>query len=320
VAKNRRRGQRTDTTTLPWWGWLIAAVICWLIGHMMTGSPPPKSALASVAHRPLNAITLILSYGIAAVCLVKAFAGGVFAILDRRSGSHDQNGDRKADAEETRIEPQWSRNAPDLYDEWKDVGRIDPRISVDTTSWNLALIKALEWKRLEQLTAVYFRTLRFRVEEANFGPDGGVDLRLYSGQSKSVGVLVQCKAWNTWCVGVKEVRELFGVMAAEGVNEGILVTSSWFSKDAIAFAAGKNIALIDGEDLVKKLKNLPPEDQAHILALTTSDDFMTPTCPSCGVKMARRVAQRTGDAFWGCRHYPRCRYTLKISNLQGRGF
>ena len=197
--------------------------------------------------------------------------------------------------------------------------RIDPRWGdglpvdappIDTGSWSTRLLQALEWKRLEQLCAAYFRTLKFRVEEATHGPDGGVDLRLYEGSAKTPGVLVQCKAWNSWKVGVKEIRELFGVMAAEGVNEGILVTTSTFTDEATAFAQGKNIALIDGADLLTKLRSLPTEDQELILGLVTAGDFTTPTCPSCGIKMVSRVAQATGDLFWGCVRYPACRSTI----------
>ena len=159
---------------------------------------------------------------------------------------------------------------------------------------------------------MYFRTLKFRVEEAAPGPDGGVDLRLYSEGSPRVGVLVQCKAWNSLKVGVKEVRELFGVMAAEGVNEGIFVTTSGFTVEAHEFARGKTIALIDGPDLLGKLLALPVEDQRHILERCTADDFQTPTCPSCGIKMVKRTASRTGQQFWGCANYPRCRTTLAI--------
>lgn len=181
---------------------------------------------------------------------------------------------------------------------------------VDTTRWSMDLLKALEWKRLEQLSAVYFRTLGFRVEEADHGPDGGVDLRLYERYGKRPGILVQCKAWNSWKVGVKEMRELFGVMAAEEVGEGIFVTTSTFTEEARQFARGKNIALIDADDLLKKIHDLRPEDQVHILGLVTQGDFTTPTCPSCGIKMVRRTAQATGQSFWGCLRFPQCRTTI----------
>ena len=42
------------------------------------------------------------------------------------------------------------------------------------------------------------------------------------------------------------MREFYGVMAAGGATGGFVVTSDVFTDDARAFAAGRNIDLIDG--------------------------------------------------------------------------
>ena len=47
-----------------------------------------------------------------------------------------------------------------------------------------------------------------------------------------VAAIVQCKAWQTYNVGVKPVRELFGVMAADRVPEGFFVTTGDYTGDA----------------------------------------------------------------------------------------
>lgn len=36
-----------------------------------------------------------------------------------------------------------------------------------------------------------------------------------------------------------------------------------------------------------------------------------PDCPVCGLRMKRRTSGRTGDQFWGCSAFPRCRGTLR---------
>ena len=88
-------------------------------------------------------------------------------------------------------------------------------------------------------------------------------------------------------------------------------TTSKFSKDAREFAQGKNIALIDGQDLLEKLRHLPLEEQAAILEEVTAGDFRTPSCPSCGIKMLLRHGR---ESFWGCATFPRCRATLKFTS------
>lgn len=276
---------------IPWWLWLLFGVGAWLIARGMIGlKPAPPLTPVKLLHTSLLQLAgNVLSLTGPIISVLLAIASGRIRAKSRLAQFPD-------------------RQEPILSD-----GDATSRQAWDTTKWSLPLLRALEWKRLEQLSAVYFRTLKFRVEEAKPGPDGGVDLKLFSGTSASPGVLVQCKAWSSWKVGVKEIRELFGVMAAEGVDEGILVTTSSFSKDAVDFARGKNIALIDGEDLLSKLLSLPLEDQAHMLMLATSGDFTTPTCPSCGIKMVMRMAQGTGDAFWGCSRFPLCRSRIGIA-------
>jgi restriction system protein len=73
-----------------------------------------------------------------------------------------------------------------------------------------------------------------------------VDLILTQGTERFI---VQCKQWRAQQVPVSIVRELYGVMAAQQAAGGYVVTSGRFTKDAIAFAEGRNIELIDGEVL-----------------------------------------------------------------------
>ena len=47
-----------------------------------------------------------------------------------------------------------------------------------------------------------------------------------------------------------------------------------------------------------------------LLALATEGDFLTPTCPACGVKMTARSNSPYGRKFWGCVNYPRCAQTF----------
>ena len=50
---------------------------------------------------------------------------------------------------------------------------------------------------------------------------------------------------------------------------------------------------------------MPMQAQRNLLAVCTSGDYTTPTCPSCGIKLVERIIG--GKAAWGCRNYPRCR-------------
>ena len=198
---------------------------------------------------------------------------------------------------------------PDWHDGWQ---RVEPRgtPTLNTSTWSVDLLRALEWHRVEILCVAYFEALGFKATATPFGADGGVDIHLYAKGSSQCAILVQCKAWIARDVGVKTVRELFGVMAAENVSEGVLVTTGSFTQDARAFASETKVHLIDGPDLLKKLQSLPAEQSQTILKAATDGDFTTPTCPSCGIPMVRRTTKAEKNDFWGCRNYPRCRQIL----------
>lgn len=176
--------------------------------------------------------------------------------------------------------------------------------------WSLEVLRSLEWKRFETVCAVYLRMIGLEPEETRIGADGGVDIRVYRpGKEKPVGI-VQCKAWSSYKVGVKPVRELYGVMAAEGITTGKFITSGEFTREALEFAEGKKLRLISGERFLAAIRKLSEEKQQALLEEALEGDYRTPTCPQCGIKMKVRQGRNGGRQFWGCVRYPRCRATL----------
>jgi restriction system protein len=176
-------------------------------------------------------------------------------------------------------------------------------------------VSALSWRDFEALVGEGFRHRGFTVtERAGAGPDGGVDLSMARGHER---FLVQCKQWRARQVGVAVVRELYGVMAAERVAGGYVVTAGSFTKDAKAFAAGRNIELMDGKALEELLREgrsavLRPLDSMSEIGVTTPK---APVCPKCRSSMVLRTAKRganVGSPFWGCVQYPKCRQTVGI--------
>jgi restriction system protein len=181
---------------------------------------------------------------------------------------------------------------------------------VDTRKWTAQLLKQLEWRRFEELCAAYFQALGFRTNIAQSGPDGAVDIHLVAEGAQTASIVVQCKAWDAYRVGIKAARELRSAMASAKAGEGVLLTSGRFTQEAVDFARKENIQLIDGADLLAKIDALLPEKALALLDLATRGDFLTPTCPSCSVKMISRQSTQGGRKFWGCRNYPRCKQTL----------
>jgi len=111
------------------------------------------------------------------------------------------------------------------------------------------------WAELEQVVGAAYQRLGYQlVRRGGAHPDGGVDLELRRAGEK---VLVQCKYWKTWQVGVRPVRELWGVVAGEGATRAIFVTTGGYTAAARDFAKDKAIELLDGPALTSLLKARP---------------------------------------------------------------
>jgi restriction system protein len=183
---------------------------------------------------------------------------------------------------------------------------------------DLNWVRGLSWRGFEKQLAEVYRQKGYEVEETGGGgPDGGIDLKLHKDGQTAV---VQCKHWKTWKVNVKPVRELFGVMTAEGADSAIFIISGSYTSDALRFAEGKPIELIDQRGFLELVRHFQRELQKHYGVESSDqnqppafDSKITPQCPHCNSPMKLRTAKKgktAGSQFWGCSKYPDCRGTL----------
>jgi restriction system protein len=196
-------------------------------------------------------------------------------------------------------------SAPGWNQRWQRAAFLQHHID---TEW----LNRLSWQDFERQVAEVYRQRGYQVEEVGGGgADGGVDLKLKRG---SAAAIVQCKKWKTLKVGVRPVRELFGVLVAEKAHRAVLITSGVYSDEAIRFAEGKPIDLIDGAQLTQMLRQfqqvLKQSIEPSMASITTTlqpvlmDKIPArPNCPLCGNSMVLRRAKKgahTGREFWGC--------------------
>ena len=168
----------------------------------------------------------------------------------------------------------------------------------------IGTLRTISWREFEELVGEAYRRKGYTVTETGGGgADGGVDLVLRKGGEK---LLVQCKHWKMDKVGVKVIRELYGVVAAEGATGGIVIASGTFTQEARDFARGKPLELLDGSELLKLIAEvqktpMPLSNRSH-------DNI----CPLCGAEMVLRTAKKgsnAGEKFYGCSAFPKCRAT-----------
>lgn len=180
---------------------------------------------------------------------------------------------------------------------------------------DLQWVEKLTWREFETNVAAVYRKRGYCVEHlGGNGPDGGIDIVLVKGGRKTV---VQCKHWRTSKVGVKPIRELYGVMTAEKADAAILIASGSYTPDAKEFAKGKPIELLGRDEFITLVREFqtalrgqkPPPRETSTPAQTAppvTAPVSTPACPSCNSPMVLRTAKQSANAgkqFWGCSNF-----------------
>ncbi len=272
---------------LPWWTGVTLALLSYLLLHKLAAQPiaaaaPPGHVSATVTQGLWKGLAGVGQYIVPILCL----AGAGISALQRKVRQN-------------------------LI---ADVAQSQAGNALD----------GMSWREFEMLVGEGFRLQGYHVvETGGGGADGGVDLVLSRpGKNGGEKFLVQCKQWRAYKVGVDVVRELYGVMAARGAAGGIVVTSGRFTDEAVSFASGRNVTLVDGpklQSLIQQARartgSAPSRTSAQPPAQKNAVPAQSPSCPACSKHMVRRTAKRganAGGEFWGCTGYPACRGTRPI--------
>ena len=148
----------------------------------------------------------------------------------------------------------------------KPGGLSDARITVTEISDALLaeiareplLLYKLTPRRFEQLVARIFEDLGYRVTLTPETRDGGFDILLEASvASGRLLTLVECKKWApNRSVSVEIVRNLYGVLSRTNATQGLIVTTSRFTRDAQLEqdAVQYRMGLRDFDDLESWLK------------------------------------------------------------------
>jgi restriction system protein len=122
---------------------------------------------------------------------------------------------------------------------------------------DLFAISAWSRNELERRVVAAYRHRGYQVvapEGAAAEPDAGLLLT-----AATQRLLLQCKYWKTRKLAELPVRELFGMMAAQGATAGMLITSGSFTLEASRFAGFGRIQLLDASRLLALLRQTARE-------------------------------------------------------------
>jgi restriction system protein len=283
MARRKRQSPAEDimdiVALLPWWAGVALAVSTYVLFHWLAGRPQPTMTDPQQVARLIPGMFITAASGLLQVVAPILCLIAAGASAVRRT----------------------KRTA---------------LVSTVTQSKGAEALDGMSWREFELLVGEAFRLQGYQVkEQGGARPDGGVDLVL---RKANETFLVQCKQWKAMKVGVDVVRELYGVMAAQGAAGGFVVTSGRFTDDAVAFAAGRNLRLVDGPQLfglLQQARTARSADRQPNAAVpgpvprTPTAVTDAPACPKCSAPMVQRTAKKganAGTQFWGCSKFPAC--------------
>lgn len=303
MARKKKQSGIDVLIRSPWWisallGAVGYIVLRWLLPSLFAGNP----FLVSLAAMS-RSLAWLAPCGFGVIALISFFA-------NKRTNDQTVIPQKPKSNKVSRTEPSFNING---QDKWGNASAPstpfirDVIIPPYTPTWSIESLRSLEWKRFELLCAQYYEATGFKAVTIAAGADGGIDVKLFKIDPNLPIAIVQCKAWSK-AVGVKEVRELLGVMAHEKVARGIFITNGSYTPDALAFGASNPIQLLDGQAFLRKILDLDATAQDRLKAFAFDGDYKTPTCASCGIKLVKK------KAFWGCSNFPRCRTKIYFKN------
>ena len=195
----------------------------------------------------------------------------------------------------------------DMRGRWRPPERASDA-AVRPATWSLAVFDLIEWRRFEALCESLLQHEGHITGSQAYGPDGGIDIRLYSDATKTqLTGIVQCKNWSGKKIGEVQMREFLGLKTDHQVSTGIYITSSTFMPAAQDLANRHDLTLLNGSGLLSRIQALPAGVQQHLLAVATEGDYRRPTCVNCGNKMTLKTNASNGNRFWAC---ARCRHMM----------
>ena len=154
----------------------------------------------------------------------------------------------------------------------------------------------------ENLLAVYFKEMGYKVKTTPASNDYGADLVLHKDNKC---VIVQAKRYKNK-VGISAIQQIAAAKAYYKADRTIVVTNSYYTKQAVNLAKKCDVQLIDRDELIKIMATVNGNEKVR--KVKNVEEII---CNKCGAMMVKKKG-KYGE-FWGCSNYPKCKNTIKIN-------
>ena len=160
-------------------------------------------------------------------------------------------------------------------------------------------IDKMDGRTFEKYLEVFFKKLGYRVERTRYVGDYGADLVVRKNGIKTV---IQAKRYKNK-VGVKAIQEAVAAKGYYQCDEAMVVTNSFYTKQAQILAQANGVKLWNRDDLVRELlsvKNIQEVEPSTLEASATLETEPQPEheeidgqdiCAVCGQPVSQKVKQ-----------------------------
>lgn len=176
----------------------------------------------------------------------------------------------------------------------------------------IGTVDKMSGEQFEEFLLAHFKNLGYKGYTTPVTNDYGADLVIEKDKKR---IVVQAKRWQGR-VKIEAVQQIVAAIQYYKANRGMVVTNSFFTKNAIQLAKSNNIELWDRNRLIKIMNRSKGKEMAQKVVVDDTiknicrDYIPTETkgiCPICKGPLVLRNG--VNGKFYGCSNYPKCKYT-----------
>jgi len=150
-------------------------------------------------------------------------------------------------------------------------------------------IDKIDGKLFEKYLEILFERLGYKVERTRYIGDYGADLIV---RRDGVKTVIQAKRYKSK-VGVRAIQEAVGAKGYYNCDKAMVITNSYFTRQAKELAVKNGVELWDRNDLAKNLLKIKKEGEVKInqSSLNSTSNDSQNRCVVCGVTVSDKVRQ-----------------------------
>lgn len=161
--------------------------------------------------------------------------------------------------------------------------------------------------QFEEYLAYMFRANDYKVQITPERKDFGADLILKQSGKK---IAVQAKRHKAK-IGIKAVQEIVAAKHYYKADEAWVITNNYFTNSAKELAGSNDVRLLNRSNLIELMNKLNPAVNKTAKEFTKEVKAKPINC-ICGNEMISKENKKTGENFYGCSTYPKCKHTKSM--------